>query len=151
MKRSLFLGIILFIFTGCAIDYQPADFYVNNEDAGISDYFPDSIGVWQGDFSLNWSNDSSASICASYGDSDIYFQVVKLENKKYAKKIIRDRIMSKLKGLHLKTKYHGFDYYLDSDDRTILIWQDKYYIFYVNFKNDNKDIAIDSCYFLTWK
>ncbi len=151
MKRLLFLTVIIFIFTGCSIDYKPADFYVDSGDAGISDFFPDSIGVWQGDYSLNWRNDSSASICASYGDSDIYFQIIKLRKTKYAKKIIRNRIIRKLRGLHLKTKYHGFDYYLNSKDRTILLWQKEDYIFYVNFKNDNKNLAIDSCYFLTWK
>ena len=151
MKGFLFFGIIIFVFTGCSIDYKPSEISINSDDAGISDYFPDSIGIWEGDFSLNWTNDSSASICASYGDSDIYFQIVKLKNKKYAKKVIRSKIMPKFRGLHLKTKYQGFNYFIDANNRTIAIWQNKNFIYLVNFKNSDKQLAVDSCYFLKWK
>lgn len=151
MKQIIYILLpTLFIFTSCGKNYEPNSYYPNSED-GIEAFFPDSIGIWDADINLDWINDTSKSITAIYGDTDIMYQVILLDYNNAGKKITKHKILPKLRGFRLKKNKYGFKYIAENKKETILIWQDSDYLYQVRFKKKNKQIAVDSCYFLDFK
>lgn len=149
MKAKYILFLIFPLFISCGKDYQPNDYFPDADD-GVGAFFPDSIGKWEADINLDWINDSSKSITAIYGDSDILYNVILLENAS-SKKIIKDKILPNFKGFRLKRNKSGFKYIGKNKNETILIWQNAVYLYKVRFKNQYETMAVDSCYFLEYK
>jgi len=151
MKKIIYILLpILLIFNSCSKDYTPSNYYPDEED-GIEAFFPDSIGIWGADINLDWINDSSKSITAIYGDTNISYQIVLLSNSTYGKKIIKKKFLPNFRGYRLKKKKSGFDYIAENKKDIILVWQNIDYVFRIQFNKEIEQMAIDSCYFVEYK
>lgn len=154
MKNKLvLLAVSLLIFiTGCRkFDYKPST-YNNSPDSPLESFFPDSIGDMQVYPKLEYSNDTCASISASYGDNQkVYIKIIYVKTGYDAAEVFNNDIVYYFKNLKVKKQFNNFQLYAYDDNFTYVSWINDDFVYYIKCSNDLIDSTFEQLSYITAK
>jgi hypothetical protein len=152
MKKIFYILIFPFFLVGCAEEYKPNGI-IPYEDDPVEMIFIDTIAGMAGDIKLEFVNDSSRSISASYGDNnEIFYQIILVnEDMVQTKDCLEEKIMPLFDEFSkIKNNKEGFYAFASDDSLEMVTWYDENYIFLMKAQKEYLELAVLNSFFLKY-